>query len=156
MRTSPNNQNNASTCYDWPCTAPQALLGTVLQSVGYIYRVAATVSSAMRQHGMGDGLYLYCTRQEWLLLAVVLELFSRRIVGRHTSCMADESLVLTACAQALRSRCPPKGLVNHSGQGSVYKAARYGQLLDQHGMAPNLSQRGNFDLADPAAPDTKV
>lgn len=83
------------------------------------------------------------THQGWLFLAVVLDLFSRRIVGRHTSTLADEELVTTALQQAVAQRQPAKGLIHHSDQGSAYKAIRYGELLARYGLQPSMSRRGN-------------
>lgn len=83
------------------------------------------------------------TVEGWLFLAVVMDLFSRRIVGRSTSYLADEQLVLAALRQGLSSRNPSPGLVHHSDQGSVYLAARYGQTLCRHGLQPSISRRGN-------------
>lgn len=83
------------------------------------------------------------TSDGWLFLAVVLDLFSRRVVGRSTSSLADEELVLNALRQGLSLRKPLPGLLHHSDQGSVYLAARYGKMLCDNGLRPSVSRRGN-------------
>lgn len=83
------------------------------------------------------------TSDGWLFLAVVMDLFSRRIVGRSLAHVADERFVMAALDQAIRSRRPPKGLLHHSDQGSVYKAVRYGKVLAECGLTPSMSRRGN-------------
>lgn len=83
------------------------------------------------------------TRQGWLYLAVVLDLFSRRVVGWSMQSTADRELVLTALEMALRRRRPAGGLLHHSDRGSQYASKDYGKLLEKHGAVPSMSRKGD-------------
>ena len=83
------------------------------------------------------------TSSGWLFLAVVLDLFSRRIVGRSLSSNADEAFVQHALQQAIETRNPSPGLIHHSDQGSVYTAVKYGEMMAKHQLIPSMSRRGN-------------
>ena len=76
------------------------------------------------------------TQQGWLYLAVILDLFSRRVVGWATSRNVDRHLALAALAMALRQRRPGSGLVHHSDRGSTYASDDYRKALEagQHRM----------------------
>lgn len=91
---------------------------------------------------VSDITYLW-TKQGWLYLAVVLDVFSRRIVGWATGSRIDQELTLKALEQALLRRRPSRGLLHHSDQGGQYSAAAYRQLLAQHGLEPSMSRVGN-------------
>jgi putative transposase len=83
------------------------------------------------------------TAQGWLYLAVVLDLFSRRVVGWAMDAHRDESLVEQAARMALAQRQPEPGLLHHSDRGSQYTAASYQQLLDQYGIIMSMSRKGD-------------
>ncbi len=83
------------------------------------------------------------TREGWLYLAVVLDLFSRKVVGWSMSDAIDRHLVLGALDMALKSRQPPRGLVHHSDRGSQYASAEYQQALAARGMECSMSRKGN-------------
>lgn len=89
-----------------------------------------------------DITYLWTT-EGWLYLAVMLDLFSRRVVGWAMSEHIDEELVLSTLQMALRSRRPPRGLIHHSDRGSQYCGARYLAVLDAHGVIRSMSRKGN-------------
>ncbi|MGX9543281.1 IS3 family transposase, partial [Shewanella sp. A22] len=76
----------------------------------------------------GDVSYLK-TGEGWLYLAVVMDLYSRRIVGWHISKRMTRSLVEKAFLKAYNLRKPPKGLVFHSDRGSQYTSKGYRRLL---------------------------
>jgi putative transposase len=76
-------------------------------------------------------------------LAVVMDLFSRKIVGWATSSSLQATLVLDALGMALRRRTPGTGLVHHSDRGCQYAAADYQQLLADHGIVCSMSRKGN-------------
>lgn len=78
-----------------------------------------------------------------LFLAVVLDLFSRFVVGWALSAVNDRHLTLKALDMALRRRCPGAGLMHHSDQGSTYASDDYQQVLRQHGITCSMSRRGN-------------
>lgn len=83
------------------------------------------------------------TRQGWLYLAVVMDLFSRRIVGWSMQQTIDRSLVLSALQMALTARRPLPGLLHHSDRGSQYASGDYQQVLRQAGCRCSMSRRGN-------------
>jgi len=83
------------------------------------------------------------TREGWLYLSVVLDLFSRRIVGWTTSASLDRSLVITALKGALSLRHPAPGLLCHSDRGSQYASGEYQALLAERGIVCSMSRRGN-------------
>ncbi len=83
------------------------------------------------------------TREGWLYLAVVLDLFSRKVVGWCMSETIDRHLVLRALDMALESRQPPQGLVHHSDRGSQYASEEYQQALAARGIQCSMSRKGN-------------
>ena len=83
------------------------------------------------------------TAEGWLYLAVVMDLFSRRIVGWSMSERIDRHLVLAALDMALAERRPPAGLVHHSDRGSQYACAEYRAALAARGLTPSMSRKGN-------------
>lgn len=78
-----------------------------------------------------------------LYLAVVLDLFSRFIVGWALSAVNDRHLTLRALDMALQRRCPGRGLLHHSDQGSTYAAEDYQEALRQNAIVCSMSRRGN-------------
>jgi transposase InsO family protein len=89
-----------------------------------------------------DITYLW-TRQGWLYLAVVIDLYSRRVVRWALAEHMRLELVTDALTMALWRRRPPRGLLHHSDRGSQYACARYQRMLEQHGMTPSMSCKGN-------------
>ena len=83
------------------------------------------------------------TGQDWLYLAVVLDLYSRRVVGHAMGASLDRSLVIEALSMALARRAPKAGLLHHSDQGSQYASGDYQALLCQAGILVSMSRRGN-------------
>jgi putative transposase len=83
------------------------------------------------------------TREGWLYLAAILDLFSRRVVGWATSANVDRHLALAALAMALRERRPREGLVHHSDRGSTYASGEYRSALDAHGLECSMSRKGD-------------
>jgi putative transposase len=83
------------------------------------------------------------TREGWLYLATVLDLFSRRIVGWSMSQRIDRHLVIDALEMAVSNRRPPPGLIHHSDRGSQYASNEYQALLKEHGMVCSMSRKGN-------------
>lgn len=83
------------------------------------------------------------THEGWLYLAVVMDLFSRRIVGWTMYKRMTSSLVTRALEMALRQRRPPAALIHHSDRGSQYTGRDYQQLLTDHQLQVSMSGRGN-------------
>jgi putative transposase len=88
-----------------------------------------------------DITYL-ATVEGWLYLAVVLDLFSRRVVGWATSDRLGEGVALEALGMGLARRRPPPGLLHHSDRGSQYASAEYRAVLAGHGMERSMSGVG--------------
>jgi putative transposase len=89
-----------------------------------------------------DITYIWTT-EGWLYLAVVLDLFSRRVVGWSMSEHIDTKLVLGALEMALEGRQPPQGLIHHSDRGSQYASAEYRQALASRGIQCSMSRKGD-------------
>ena len=83
------------------------------------------------------------TEQGWLFLAVVMDLFSRRIVGWSMSHRIDSRLVLCALEMALAARDPAPGLLHHSDRGLQYTCEEHRQVLEQRGIVASMSRRGD-------------
>jgi putative transposase len=83
------------------------------------------------------------TREGWIYLAVILDLFSRRIVGWSMDKRMKKSLVIDALMMAIGRRNPQSGLLVHSDRGSQYASHDYQQILKKHGFICSMSRRGN-------------
>ena len=83
------------------------------------------------------------TAQGWLYLAVILDLYSRIVVGWSMSGNCDEGLVERALDQALTRRRPKTGLLHHSDRGSQYTSRAYQLRLEQSGILVSMSRKGN-------------
>jgi len=83
------------------------------------------------------------TRMGWLYLAVVMDLFSRRIVGWSMSDTIDSELVQSAMRQALADRRPDVGLIHHSDRGVQYASGGFQKLLDDNNAICSMSRKGN-------------
>ena len=79
----------------------------------------------------------------WLFLAVVLDLFSKRVVGWSMSPKMETSLVADALKMAWHMRHPDKGLIFHSDRGIQYCSEEFKRLADQYGMRRSMSRRAN-------------
>jgi putative transposase len=79
----------------------------------------------------------------WLYLAVVLDCFSRRIVGWSLSRQIDAALVCAALEMALRRRCPQGDLVHHSDRGVQYASQTLRHLLQREGLMMSMSRKGD-------------
>jgi putative transposase len=82
-------------------------------------------------------------RAEFVYLAVVLDVFSRKVVGWALERTLKTSLTVTALERAIRERQPPPGLVHHSDRGVQYACADYVALLRRYEMVPSMSRPGN-------------
>jgi transposase InsO family protein len=83
------------------------------------------------------------TGQGWLHLAIVLDLFSRRIVGWAMHANLTQELVLEALEMALAERRPEPGLLFHSDRGGQYLSSSVQALLDRHGIVSSTNRPGN-------------
>jgi transposase InsO family protein len=89
----------------------------------------------------GDITYIW-TAEGWLYLAVVLDVFSRRIVGWSMNKRMTDDLVVTAFKNAMVRRCPAPGLIFHSDRGSQYCSKRYQSLVKGVGGLQSMSGTG--------------
>jgi transposase InsO family protein len=90
----------------------------------------------------GDITYLW-TQEGWLYLAVVIDLYSRRVVGWSMSSRMKAGLVCDALKMALWQRRPAAGLIVHSDRGSQYAGKAYRRLLKAHGFVGSMSRKGD-------------
>lgn len=82
-------------------------------------------------------------QQAFVFLAVILDAFSRRVLGWALEDRLHAELALKALRMALAKRQPKPGLVHHSDQGVQYACQAYIELLEQHGIQPSMSRVGN-------------
>lgn len=91
---------------------------------------------------VGDITYIP-TKEGWLYLAVVIDLFSRQVVGWSMDKHMKTTLVNNALLMALWKRKPAKGLVWHSDRGSQYASKSHREILKQYGIIQSMSRKGN-------------
>lgn len=91
---------------------------------------------------VSDITYL-ATEEGWLYLAILLDTFSRRIVGWRTGQTLDRELALDALNQALQTRRPRQGLIHHSDRGVQYCSGDYRERLEEVGLVASMSRRGD-------------
>lgn len=105
--------------------------------------LAATMKlTGINQLWLADLTYIRL-RQQFLYLAVVLDAYSRRVVGWAVGDSLQASLTLTALRRAIADRGPAPGLVHHSDRGIQYACGEYIALLEAHGIEPSMSRAGN-------------
>ena len=83
------------------------------------------------------------TREGWLYLAVIEDLFARRVVGWSMDARMTSRLVVDALAMAVQRRLPQAALIAHSDRGSQYASDHYQRLLGDHGITCSMSRRGD-------------
>ncbi len=99
-------------------------------------------TSAPNQKWVSDISYIW-TKEGWLYLAVVIDLFSRKIIGWATNDRLKRDLALQALQMAILRRRPSAGCIHHSDRGSQYCAYEYQKLLKAHGLVASMSGKGN-------------
>ncbi|QHT66205.1 IS3 family transposase [Rhodocytophaga rosea] len=100
------------------------------------------MASKVDEKWVTDITYIW-TKEGWLYLAVVLDLFSRKVVGWAMDNNMERGLVITALAMALQTRKPSKGLLHYSDWGSQYTSNDYQQLLKNNKICCSMSRKGN-------------
>ena len=98
--------------------------------------------TAVNQLWVADITYIRL-RTEFVYLAVILDAFSRRVVGWALGRTLEAELAVTALRMALLERQPSPGLVHHSDRGVQYASQAYTELLKQHHAAISMSRKGN-------------
>jgi len=91
---------------------------------------------------VGDVTFI-ATRSGWLYVAVLLDLYSRKVVGWSMSNRNTGQLVLAALRMAIQHRTPPRGLIHHTDRGATYAMQEYQEELVRHGMISSMSRTGN-------------
>jgi putative transposase len=91
---------------------------------------------------VSDITYVW-TREGWLYLAIVLDLYSRGVVGLAIDKTIAGTLTRQALTQAILRRSPGKGLICHSDRGSQYAANDYKAILSEHGFVGSMSRKGD-------------
>jgi putative transposase len=83
------------------------------------------------------------TKEGWLYLATVMDLFSRRIIGWQMSNRMNKELVITALERAIGRQPPKEGLIHHSDRGSQYASTDYQMILRKYHITTSMSRKGN-------------
>ena len=91
---------------------------------------------------VGDITYIWTT-EGWLYLAVVIDLYSRRVVGWSINKRMTKQLVMDAVLMAIWKRKPAPGLIFHSDRGSQYCSNNFQRLLKTHGILSSMSRKGD-------------
>lgn len=99
-------------------------------------------ATAPNQKWAGDITYLW-TEEGWLYLAVIIDLFSRQVVGWAMAERMTADLVCDALKMAIFRRKRPKGVIVHTDRGSQYCSNAYRQLLEKHQLLGSMSAKGN-------------
>jgi transposase InsO family protein len=104
-------------------------------------------ATAPNQAWVGDITYTW-TAEGWAYLAVLLDLYSRHVVGWALRKSLNRELAVAALQHAPTRRRPPPGLTHHTDRGSQYASHEYRGLLDEHGLRCSMSAAGNcYDSA---------
>lgn len=99
-------------------------------------------ATAPNQKWASDISYIW-TSEGWLYLAVVIDLYSRRVVGWVVSNRMKRDLAIRALNMAINLRKPPRDCIHHSDRGSQYCSHNYQKILRQHGFKASMSGKGN-------------
>ena len=83
------------------------------------------------------------THEGWLYLAIVMDLYSRKIIGWSMAHRMSDQLTIQALQSAIDARQPRRGLIHHSDQGSQYSSRAYQSVVKSNGMISSMSQKGN-------------
>lgn len=94
------------------------------------------------QRWVGDITYIR-TNEGWLYLAIVIDLFSRKVIGWSTSCSPRAELACRAIEMAILRRGKPLELVYHSDRGIQYASAEFRKVLTRFNILPSMSRKGN-------------
>jgi putative transposase len=106
-------------------------------------RLAQQFTVTQKNRVWAGDLTFIPTRSGWLYVAVLLDLYSRRVVGWAMSERQSPAVVIDAWLMAWQQRRPPAGLLHHSDQGKQYRASVYQTMLTRRGAILSLSRKGN-------------
>jgi putative transposase len=99
-------------------------------------------ASAPNKKWVGDITYVW-TEEGWIYLAVVIDLFSRAVIGWSIQATMTRELVCDARMMALQRRGFPRGMIFHSDRGSQYCSSDYQKILNKYGLICSMSRKGN-------------
>ena len=105
-------------------------------------RLSLPAPSKTNQVWVGDVTYLWHNKR-WWYLAVVMDLYSRKIIGWKLENYRRHHLTMNALKQALQNRTPLRDMIFHSDRGSEYAAQGYRNLLKKHGIKPSMNRPGH-------------
>jgi putative transposase len=105
--------------------------------------LSARWPKAVNQIWVADISYIPLRNNTFLYLALLMDLFSRRVIGWRLADHASEELILAALHQAIRSRQPAPGLMHHSDRGGQYASNQYRSVLRRAGIRQSMSRAGN-------------
>jgi putative transposase len=91
---------------------------------------------------VGDMTFIR-TRAGWLYLAVLLDLYSRRVIGWSMGERPNEALTLGALNMAIEHRAPKPGLIHHTDQGAIYRSQKYCDQMTSAGILPSMGLKGS-------------
>jgi transposase InsO family protein len=115
-----------------------------ISPIGVGCRLMKELCTPNRTQGIRRQYLTYIpTSEGWLYLAVVLDLFSRKVVGWAMRNTMAQELTLAALRMAVIKRKPGPGMLHHADGGSQYAAHDYRRLLARHGMLCSMSRKGD-------------
>jgi len=91
---------------------------------------------------VGDITYIW-TKEGWLYLSTVIDLYSRRVVGWSLSSRLTKELVINSLQDAINKRRPSPGLIFHSDRGSQYASDEFVEFLSDNSILPSMSRKGD-------------
>lgn len=115
---------------------------------GHLYKIGKNIlkrrfdTTRPNRYWVADVSHLW-TREGWLYLAVILDLYSRKVVGWAVSEKNSSDLTASALKMAIERRSPGRGLLHHSDRGSHYASFNYQRLLKRHGFRMSMSRRAD-------------
>lgn len=83
------------------------------------------------------------TEEGWLYLAIVMDLYFRRVIGWSMSSCMNRQLVCNAMQMAIDARCPTSNMIMHTDRGSKYCSNQFQHLLSEHGIKSSTSKKGD-------------
>jgi putative transposase len=92
---------------------------------------------------VADITYIGLTTGVFVYLAIILDAWSRRVIGYALARVIDARLTVAALRTAIATRRPPAGCVHHSDRGGQYAAEKYQTLMSEHGLVGSMGRRGN-------------
>lgn len=95
---------------------------------------------------VGDVTFI-ATREGWLYLVVLIDLYSRKVVGWAMGRQQNRQLVMGALTMAIEHRQPKPGLIHHTDQGILYATSAYRAILTEQRMIPSMSKSDCYDNA---------